>query len=365
MEDLLSQRIEKRKPNFMTGLGHVLRVAGGGKPEEIYKDEDDTAYLDQLLKRQRLQTESPEFQEKLAQTKSNITMEQALQLDRIKYEAQNQRDADELKQKQESYRSAVGQPAQARGPQMPSPGSTLTQQSPGAPSMPSGSISKPGNVPRIQDPPTQEWDEKLQMFVEKPGSYSDNPNFLTDKDIELRERQQEMAKQSGLKQLQSIRKAKEGSKYFGELGWLPSAVAPSSFVPIKNPLMPFGFDRGEYGDRKTWEAALKNLLSEKVIEVMTQMKQASQTGATGFGQLSNRELGVLQSASTALNSGLPPEEAMAYLNQMEAVQAKALGLEYDQSIIDAINSADITAGYPNKNQSGGQQIGRFTYLGEE
>ena len=112
--------------------------------------------------------------------------------------------------------------------------------------------------------------------------------------------------------LETIGEAKKGLKYFGPMGNLPTVAAPSSLF-------------GEYGPRKKWEANVNKLLSQKVIDVMTQMKTASKTGATGFGQLSNKELGVLQDAATALKKDLAPEDAIFYLDEMEKIHSKFLG----------------------------------------
>lgn len=70
-------------------------------------------------------------------------------------------------------------------------------------------------------------------------------------------------------------------------------------------------------ERATWVANIDKLLSKNVIDLMTNMKQASKTGATGFGQLSERELKVLQDASTALKRNLSPQAAQSILNDMK------------------------------------------------
>ena len=57
---------------------------------------------------------------------------------------------------------------------------------------------------------------------------------------------------------------------------------------------------------------------------MSEMKRVSKTGATGFGQLSEKELAVLQNASTALSSDLSPEDALELLDEMERIQKKFL-----------------------------------------
>ena len=119
----------------------------------------------------------------------------------------------------------------------------------------------------------------------------------------LREESEDIAK--------TITAVKSGSKYFGFAGNLPTAAVPSTLAE-------------GYGPRREWEANVDKLLSGKVIEVMTNMKKASKTGATGFGQLSNKELALLKEASTALKKDLDPETALKYLNDMERINNKVL-----------------------------------------
>lgn len=121
--------------------------------------------------------------------------------------------------------------------------------------------------------------------------------------------------------LSNIQAAREGSKFFGPLGGMSSKFAPSSFLGI-----------GNYPERSKWESNVNRLLSQKVLDIMNEMKQASRTGATGFGQLSEKELQVLKEASTVLNRELAPEDAVYYLNQMERLYQKALngGVEQGQ-----------------------------------
>lgn len=108
--------------------------------------------------------------------------------------------------------------------------------------------------------------------------------------------------------LDTIQEVKKGKDYFGPLGDMPS-------IP---------FVTGNYGKRVEWESNVNNLLSKKVIDIMNEMKRASRTGATGFGQLNQSELQLLKNSSTVLNKRLPPDIAMKYLNQMEGIYQKVL-----------------------------------------
>ena len=160
------------------------------------------------------------------------------------------------------------------------------------------------------------------------GAYRNNPAFVrplnplqqmqletaqnkkTEADI-LKQDKEELLKQSAEENLKTIEEVKKGKKYFGPLGNFPTLATPSGLL-------------GEYAQRKNWETNINKLLSGRVLDVMTSMKQASKTGATGFGQLSNKELAVLQEASTALKKDLSPEDAMKYLSDIENIHNKVL-----------------------------------------
>jgi len=110
--------------------------------------------------------------------------------------------------------------------------------------------------------------------------------------------------------LNTVRKIKEGKKYFGPLGNLPTSATPELIFDYKN--------------RKQWENEVQKLLSQKVVDLITTMKSASKTGATGFGQLNEKEGQLLKEASTALSRDLDPDSAMYYLDEMEKMYQKIL-----------------------------------------
>ena len=113
-------------------------------------------------------------------------------------------------------------------------------------------------------------------------------------------------KESAQDALNSILEVEKGINKFGLTGQLPSFPGTP---------------------RATWEANVNKLLSGKIIDVMTQMKEASKTGATGFGQLSNKELSVLRESSTALKRWLPPQDAQKILNDMKIKLNKIVEVE--------------------------------------
>lgn len=117
------------------------------------------------------------------------------------------------------------------------------------------------------------------------------------------ERKSQFIKDSTQDTLDTIVEIKKGMGNFGLTGTWPSIPGTS---------------------RANWEANINKLLSGKIIDIMTKMKEASKTGATGFGQLSNKELGVLQESSTALKKWLSPEDAGRYLKKMEDILQKVM-----------------------------------------
>jgi hypothetical protein len=119
----------------------------------------------------------------------------------------------------------------------------------------------------------------------------------------------QFVKESAYDTLKTIEEVEKGIGNFGLTGGLPSIPGT---------------------DRMNWEVNVNKLLSGKVINLMTTMKEASKTGATGFGQLSEKELAVLKEASTALKRGLSPKDAQRYLNDMKKTLNKIADPEYDK-----------------------------------
>lgn len=64
-------------------------------------------------------------------------------------------------------------------------------------------------------------------------------------------------------------------------------------------------------------AKLEQLIGEGVIDKMIEMKNASSTGATGFGQLSNKEMDLLKNSMSALNTpGISADLAKEELSEI-------------------------------------------------
>ena len=157
-------------------------------------------------------------------------------------------------------------------------------------------------------------------------------------DAKKQEQRSQFVKQTALDTLKTIEEIDRGIGNFGFFGGVPSI--PGS-------------------DRFNWEQNVNRLLSGRILKVMTEMKEASKTGATGFGQLSNRELGVLENASTALKRGTSPKDAKRYLNDMKTMLNKVAQPEGTE-MPHPLENAEITE-LPKVGQMvGGGKVKRIT-----
>lgn len=126
---------------------------------------------------------------------------------------------------------------------------------------------------------------------------------------EQKVKQSQLVRDSAQETLNTIAEIEKGINHFGISGRIPAGVTPWDY------------------DKVDWQANLDKLTSNLIVDLMAQMKQASKTGATGFGQLSNKELELLKSASTALKKGMREEDAQKYLNQIKEKALKVYGRE--------------------------------------
>jgi len=76
--------------------------------------------------------------------------------------------------------------------------------------------------------------------------------------------------------------------------------------------------------KREWLAELNYLKGNQVLQLMTELKQASRTGATGFGQLSEKELELLGNSANRLSRGLPEESAKRELQRIRGMLEKIL-----------------------------------------
>lgn len=155
---------------------------------------------------------------------------------------------------------------------------------------------KHGNMIPFENPERILYDKKKEKRFEV--------ELEDEKTREQREKSAQMVTDSAQDTLDTIQELKKGIRYFGAAGAIP---------PLP----------GEYS-KVNWRANFDKLVSQKVLDVMKALKEASKTGATGFGQLSNKELEVLQNASTVLKRNMSEQDALRYLEDIEAVTHKIL-----------------------------------------
>lgn len=68
-------------------------------------------------------------------------------------------------------------------------------------------------------------------------------------------------------------------------------------------------------------AKIKKLASQRILEVIAEMKAQSKTGATGFGALNMKELGVLEKAASMLDTGLDED---TFRDQLKKIKDRLL-----------------------------------------
>lgn len=164
----------------------------------------------------------------------------------------------------------------------------------------------------LKQPPRQGFIRNGKQLLADPDYIKPADQRKFDEEDAQKQAEADSLTSSAQDSISTIENIKKGSKYFGPLGKLPTYASPSSLT-------------GEYGPRKNWENNVNKLLSQKVVDLISEMKRVSKTGATGFGQLSDREGAMLQQASTALTKDLPEQDALHYLNEMEKIYQKVLG----------------------------------------
>jgi hypothetical protein len=299
-----------------------------------------------MIKYNQAQTGTPEFKMKEAQTRADMSL-------------QNSIDAEEAKRNMAFERArksgSLAEVEQVQGAETQTPQSTpvsgssfgVQQAQQTVPSLaqpgvsPFGKMPQTDNGPRyitvMKKPETTKFDSTIGANIKVPAEYATelDPAYLTpDKQAKMEEdrraeaEREQSVKDAATQNLESIAEAKKGSKYFGPLGNLPSVIAPSTITSLGQ----------DYGNRKIWESNVNQLLSQKVVDLITKMKSTSKTGATGFGQLSEKEGQLLREASTALNKELPEEKALYYLNEMEKINKRIL--EGNKSNIPSFNSIE-------------------------
>lgn len=74
----------------------------------------------------------------------------------------------------------------------------------------------------------------------------------------------------------------------------------------------------------TAEASIKRLKSVQILDLIEQIKAQSKIGATGFGRLTDKDLQILGSAATKLDTAMPEADFEAELNRIKKTVEKVL-----------------------------------------
>jgi len=154
--------------------------------------------------------------------------------------------------------------------------------------------------------------EKLQL--EKARQEVEGKERKVEQDRIAREQSIEKIRTSAQDRLNTISEIKKGMDFFGPYGKLPSQVTSLG-----------GLDEEAYNKRKSWENSINQLLAQLGFDMMVELKNASRTGATGLGSLTEKEGEWLRQASTQLTRDLPEDRAMEILSEMERLHKKVLG----------------------------------------
>lgn len=105
-------------------------------------------------------------------------------------------------------------------------------------------------------------------------------------------------------------------------GQLALKSATQNLYGLRNPI-------AQYipgSETATAKGALDRLKGKAIIDLIQEMKAQSRTGATGFGQLSGRELSVLENAATQLSSAnISDEAARTELQRIYDIANQAAG----------------------------------------
>ena len=191
-----------------------------------------------------------------------------------------------------------------------------------------------GEATTIMESSAKTWkpttrEEAIAFEKDKAAIKGDDPARILKNEIDrdkLEERRRKVAEAKDRQQLSidtiktaaqgrinTIDRIDKGLKYFGRFGKLSSQIAPSSILGGKG-----------YDERKTWENAINTLQAQLGFDMMTELKNASRTGATGLGQLSEKEGEWLKQASTELSRDISPDRAREILQEMKRLHEKVI-----------------------------------------
>jgi len=124
--------------------------------------------------------------------------------------------------------------------------------------------------------------------------------------------------------INTVNEIRKGMKYFGRFGaWKSSDTLEGRIAAVG--AMTGGWGQEEWKNRRGWETNIDRLTAQLGFDYMTKLKNASRTGATGLGQLSEKEGEWIRQAATALKRDISPEQASLLLDTIEKLNRKARG----------------------------------------
>lgn len=130
---------------------------------------------------------------------------------------------------------------------------------------------------------------------------------MTPQDIEAQRKIQSEDKDNEIKSQNSIKMASETIKTIDHL-----IKNKNYFGSLEGRILPV------FPGKIKFDKNFKNLQANAVIDVLSKMKSQSRTGATGFGALNEKELGIIIDSASKLDTKLDENTAEEYLNEMKA-----------------------------------------------
>lgn len=104
------------------------------------------------------------------------------------------------------------------------------------------------------------------------------------------------------------------------------------------------------------KAKVKTFMSQTVLNLIGELKAQSRTGATGFGNMSNKDLAVLESAASSLDPMMSEEDFAAELGRIKKHIVKILEPTTSKTTTDPLQQSrlDASALIKKYTQQGGQ-----------
>lgn len=155
---------------------------------------------------------------------------------------------------------------------------------------------------------------KEQLDMDWRQSQMDKNTREQDEAVMAKDTAQTAIKDRAERNLATVEEIEKGIGFFGPYGDAPSLLTSAG-----------GLRKGHYDARSNWEANLDRLRGELTFEKIQELKNASETGATGLGPVSEIEFKTLTDSATALRRNLGPAEAAKHIKIIKDTYNKILG----------------------------------------